>query len=194
MRIPTFPRQSTADEAVTERTPVTARRDDSASTTSTLPPVRPTTAPVRPTTAPAGPTNAPVRTTSAPTEAERARAIAEPVAVPAAPAPKARTSFAATLGLILAVAGALLVLSGPLLGYGVGVSGLALVLSLAGVFGTRKRHVAGKSSALIGVLVSIAALVVGVLALAGQLWWLGTDVQTVPEFRTWLDTQFQNRI
>lgn len=171
MRFPTFPRQSTADEADTERTPVAPRRDDSASTTAALPPVRTTT------------------------EAERARAASEPVAVPAQPAgPKARTSFVATLGLILAVGGALLVLSGPLLGYGVGVSGVALILSLAGLFGTRKRHVAGKSSALIGAVLAIAALVVGVLALAGQLWWLGTDVQTVPEFRMWLDTQFAARI
>ncbi|GAA1632894.1 hypothetical protein [Actinoplanes couchii] len=108
--------------------------------------------------------------------------------------PKARVSFVATVGLILSVAGALLVLSGPLLGYGLGVAGLGLVLSLAGLFATRKRHVAGKSSALIGVLLSAAALVIGVLALSGQLWWLGTDVQTVPEFRTWLDTQFQGRI
>ncbi|HWS37825.1 MAG TPA: hypothetical protein VN408_34470 [Actinoplanes sp.] len=179
MRIPTFPRQSTAEEADTERTPVVPRRDDSASTTATLPPVKPATTPVRPVV----------------TEAERARTVSEPVTVPARPVagPKARVSFAATLGLILAVAGALLVLSGPLLGYGVGVAGVALVLSLAGLFGTRKRHVAGKSSALIGVLLSIAALVIGVLALAGQLWWLGTDVQTVPEFRTWLDTQFATR-
>ncbi len=175
MRLPTFPRQSTVDEADTERTPVAPRRDEP--TTATLPPVRPA-----PTT----------------TETERARAISDPPAPPARPAPpagpKARTSFAATLGLILAVAGALLVLSGPLLGYGVGVAGLALVFSLAGVFGTRKRHVAGKGSALLGVLLSIAALVVGVLALTGQLWWLGTDVQTIPEFRMWLDAQFVDRI
>ncbi|GID53960.1 hypothetical protein Aco03nite_023640 [Actinoplanes couchii] len=129
-------------------------------------------------------------------ETERARAISSPpVAVPVpAAGPKARVSFVATVGLILSVAGALLVLSGPLLGYGLGVAGLGLVLSLAGLFATRKRHVAGKSSALIGVLLSAAALVIGVLALSGQLWWLGTDVQTVPEFRTWLDTQFQGRI
>jgi hypothetical protein len=188
VRLPTFPRQTTVDDANTERTPVTSRRDEQ--TTATLPPVRSDTVappPAKPETfRPAPP---PVRS-----ETERARAVSDPVTVPAAPAPRARASLVATLGLVLAVAGALLVLSGPLLGYGVAVSAIALVLSLAGVFATRKRHVAGKTGALIGVALSLTAIVIGVLALAGQLWWLGTDTQTVPELRTWLDTQFETRI
>ncbi|MBO3736424.1 hypothetical protein [Actinoplanes flavus] len=165
MRIPTFPRQSTDEETATGRTPVTPRRDDGA-TTTTLPPVR--------------------------SETERARAVSEPVAIPS-PAPRARAGFLATLGLILSVAGAMLVLSGPLLGYGIGVAAVALIISLAGVFATRKRHVAGKTSALIGMLLSIGAIVLGVLALTGQVWWLGTDTDSATELRTWLDTQFANR-
>ncbi|MFC4067662.1 hypothetical protein [Actinoplanes subglobosus] len=191
MRLPTFPRQTTVDEANTERTPVTPRRDEP--TTATLPPVRSDTV----TPPPARPQTFPPRTgtASSRSEIDRAKAVSEPVAVvPATPAPRARVSFVATLGLVLSVAGALLVLSGPLLGYGVGVSAVALVLSLAGVFATRKRHVAGKGGALFGVLLSLAAIVTGVLALAGQLWWLGTDTQTVTELRTWLDTQFETRI
>jgi hypothetical protein len=184
VRLPTFPRQTTVDDADTERTPVTPRRDEP--TTATLPPVRSDT--VAP--PPARPQTFPPRS-----ETDRAKAVSEPVAVvPPTPAPRARASLVATLGLVLSVAGALLVLSGPLLGYGVGVSAVALVLSLAGVFATRKRHVAGKSGALIGVVLSLAAVVVGVLALLGQLWWLGTDTQTVTELRTWLDTQFETRI
>ncbi|BEL11547.1 hypothetical protein Q0Z83_097380 [Actinoplanes sichuanensis] len=187
MRLPTFPRQTTVDDANTERTPVVPRRDEP--TTASLTPVRPDTSvtppPARPQTFQPAPLS----------ETQRAKAVSEPVAVPVnAPAPRARASLVATLGLVLSVAGALLVLSGPLLGYGVGVSAVALVLSLAGVFATRKRHVAGKTGALIGVVLSLAAVVIGVLALAGQLWWLGTDTQTVSEFRTWLDTQFETRI
>jgi hypothetical protein len=188
VRLPTFPRQTTAGDADTERTPVTPRRDEP--TTATLPPVRSDTVtppPAKPETF--RPAPAPVRS-----ETERAKAVSDPVAIPAAPAPRARASLVATLGLVLAVAGALLVLSGPLLGYGVGVSAIALVLSLAGVFATRKRHVAGKTGALVGVVLSLTAIGVGVLALAGQLWWLGTDTQTVTEFRTWLDTQFETRM
>ncbi|GIF36443.1 DUF308 domain-containing protein [Actinoplanes xinjiangensis] len=194
MRLPTFPRQTTVDDANTERTPVTPRHDEP--TTATLAPVRSDTVappPARPQTFP--PRTGTSLSGTSPSETERARAVSEPVTVPVTtPAPRARASLVATLGLVLAVAGALLVLSGPLLGYGVGVSAVALVLSLAGIFATRKRHVAGKTGALIGVVLSLAAVVIGVLALAGQLWWLGTDTQTVTELRTWLDTQFETRI
>ncbi|MFI7601086.1 UbiA family prenyltransferase [Actinoplanes sp. NPDC049681] len=107
--------------------------------------------------------------------------------------PKPRASLLATLALITGVAGALLVLSGPLLGYGIGVAGLALILSIAGIRATGKRHVAGKTDALIGLVLALAAIVVGVLALTGSLSWLGTDMHPVTSLREWLDTQFANR-
>jgi hypothetical protein len=107
--------------------------------------------------------------------------------------PRPRASFLATLGLILGVASVMLVLSGPLLGYGIGVAGLALVLSLGGIRATGKRHVAGKTDALLGMVLSLGAIVLGVLALTGSLSWLGTDVQPVNSLREWLDTQFVNR-
>jgi hypothetical protein len=139
------------------------------------------------------------------TEAERASEVtaadhdrdtvaSRPVVTePVATGPKPRASLLATLGLILGVASALLVLSGPLLGYGIGVAGLALILSLLGIRATGKRHVAGKSDALIGMVLSLAAIVVGVLALTGSLIWLGTDMQPVNSLREWLDAQFANR-
>jgi hypothetical protein len=107
--------------------------------------------------------------------------------------PRPRASLLATLGLILSVVAALLVLSGPLLGYGIGVAVLALILSLSGIHATGRRHVAGKSDALIGMVLSLAAIVVGVLALTGSLSWLGTDMQPVNSVREWLDTQFVDR-
>ena len=106
---------------------------------------------------------------------------------------KPRASLMATLGLILGVVSALLVLSGPLLGYGIGLAVLALVLSMAGIFATRRRHVAGKTDALIGMALSLAAIVVGLLALTGSLSWLGTDMQPVTSVRDWLDAQFVDR-
>jgi hypothetical protein len=112
---------------------------------------------------------------------------------PVAAGPRPRASLLATVGLILSVAAALLVLSGPLLGYGIGVAVLALILSLSGVHATGKRHVAGKTDALIGMFVSLGAIVVGVLALTGSLSWLGTDMQPVSSLREWLDAQFANR-
>ncbi|PRY31460.1 hypothetical protein CLV70_103347 [Pseudosporangium ferrugineum] len=124
------------------------------------------------------------RTDQTRTDADRAPVVA---------GPKPRASLLATLGLITGVAGALLVLSGPLLGYGIGVAGLALVLSVAGIRATGKRHVAGKTDALIGMVLALAAIVVGVLALTGSLSWLGTDMQPVTSVREWLDAQFIDR-
>jgi hypothetical protein len=197
VRIPTFSRQTTADSTDADRTeavpahrddrpPVGPRRDDTA-TTATIPAAR--------------------------TEVDRATAIEQdrnttgraPVnrTVTDRPAPrpvadraadrKPRASLLATLGLILGVAGALLVLSGPLLGYGIGVAALGLILSLAGLMATRKRHIAGKTDALIGLVLSIGAVVIGVLALTGSLDWLGTDMQPVTDLRNWLDTRFEAR-
>ena len=107
--------------------------------------------------------------------------------------PKPRASLLATLGLIVSVAAALLVLSGPLLGYGIGLAVLGLILSLSGLHATGKRHIAGKTDALIGMVLSLAAIVVGVLALTGSLSWLGTDMQPVVSVREWLDAQFIER-
>jgi hypothetical protein len=99
----------------------------------------------------------------------------------------------ATLGLIFSVVSALLVLSGPLLGYGIGLAVLALILSLGGISATGSRHIAGKTDALIGMILSLGAIVVGVLALTGSLSWLGTDMHPVTSVRQWLDTQFIDR-
>ena len=73
------------------------------------------------------------------------------------------------------------------------MAGVALVLSLAGLRATRRRHVAGKTDALIGTVLAVAAITVGVLALLGMLNWLGTDMQPVNSVREWLDAQFVDR-
>jgi hypothetical protein len=112
---------------------------------------------------------------------------------PVAAAKKPRASLLATLGLIVSVVAALLVLSGPLLGYGIGLAVLGLILSLGGLSATGKQHIAGKTDALIGMVLSLGAIVVGVLALTGSLSWLGTDMQPVTSVRDWLDTQFIDR-
>ena len=206
MRIPAFSRQSdttTEDErptvASTGTTPVRTRTDS--------PPPPP---PVRKDSSVARPSEA--TTTEFPAQADDRAAANRAARVdmakirndepktdeiktepPVIAGPKPRASLLATISLILAVGGALLVLSGPLTGYGIGVAGLALVLSLAGIRATRRRHVAGKTDAVIALLVSLAAIAVGVFALMGQLPWAGTDVQPVDSLRNWLDTQFGNR-
>ena len=112
---------------------------------------------------------------------------------PVTPTKKPRASLLATLGLIVSVGAALLVLSGPLLGYGIGLAVLGLILSLGGLSATGKQHVAGKTDALIGMVLSLGAIVIGVLALTGSLSWLGTDMQPVTTVREWLDAQFIDR-
>ncbi|CCH21081.1 sulfite exporter TauE/SafE family protein [Micromonospora lupini] len=107
--------------------------------------------------------------------------------------PKPRASLLATLGLIVSVAGALFVLTGTLAGYGIGLGAFGAVLAVLGLMATRRRHVAGKTDALFGVLIGLAAVVIGVLAMTGQFDWPTTDGDWVPRFREWLDSQFVDR-
>jgi hypothetical protein len=215
VRIPTFSRQSdttTEDERPTAVSSSTATPPER---TDTPPPVRPRNSAVT-TPARAGTTrwNAPppedrgagdrddtidlarpssaVNPRPAPgTDPGPGRAPVPGSPVPAGPKP--RSSLLATLGLILGVAAALLVLSGPLLGYGIGVAAVGLILSVAGLRATRRRHVAGKTDALIGLVLALGAIVVGVLALNGSLAWAGTDIQPVTSLREWLDAHLVNR-
>ncbi|MET8279405.1 DUF4190 domain-containing protein [Micromonospora sp. NPDC005174] len=107
--------------------------------------------------------------------------------------PKPRASLLATLGLIVSVVGALFVLSGTLAGYGIGLGGVGAVLSVLGLMATRRRHVAGKTDALFGILIGLAAVVLGVLAMTGQFVWPTTDGDWVQRLREWLDSQFVDR-
>jgi hypothetical protein len=99
----------------------------------------------------------------------------------------------ATLSLIVGVAAAAFVLTGVLAGYGIALGGLAVLLAIGGVSATARRHVAGKSDALIGLVLGLGAIVVGVIAMTGQFGWPSTDGDTVVQFREWLDSQFVDR-
>ncbi|MET8912187.1 DUF4190 domain-containing protein [Micromonospora sp. NPDC004551] len=101
-----------------------------------------------------------------------------------------RASLLATLGLIVSVVGALFVLSGTLAGYGIGLGAVGAVLAVLGLVATRRRHVAGKTDALIGIAVGLAAVVLGVVAMTGQFDWPTTDGEWIGRFREWLDSQF----
>ncbi|MEU3454477.1 DUF4190 domain-containing protein [Micromonospora sp. NPDC006766] len=110
--------------------------------------------------------------------------------VPAALGPKPRASLLATVGLIVSVVGALFVLTGTLAGYGIGLGAVGAVLAVLGLIATRRRHVAGKTDALIGIVVGLAAVVLGVVAMTGQFDWPTTGGEWVGRFREWLDSQF----
>jgi hypothetical protein len=207
VRLPTFSRQTAAHTAEEDRptvatagtTPVRERRDASVAAPNDATTTHFTTAGAAADRANARADQADTKADKAEAKADRADAKADGATATAherdtvVAGPKPRASLLATLGLVLAVASALLVLSGPLLGYGIGVAVLALILSLCGIHATGKRHVAGKSDALLGMVLSLAAIVVGVLALTGSLSWLGTDMQPVNSTREWLDAQFADR-
>ncbi|MEQ4305745.1 hypothetical protein ABNF97_30910 [Plantactinospora sp. B6F1] len=115
----------------------------------------------------------------------------EPVVVERGPRPRA--SMLATLSLVLGVAAAAFVLTGALAGYGIVLGTLALLLGVGGVSATARRHVAGRTEALIGLVLGVGAVVVAVLAMTGQFDWPNTDGDNVVRFREWLDSQFVDR-
>ncbi|MEU6078458.1 DUF4190 domain-containing protein [Micromonospora sp. NPDC047074] len=112
---------------------------------------------------------------------------------PVAVGPKPRASMLATLGLVVGVAGALFVLTGTLAGYGIGLGAVGAVLAVLGLMATRRRHIAGKTDALLGIVLGLGAVVLGVLAMTGQFDWPTTDGDWVQRFREWLDSQFVDR-
>ncbi|MFY1578408.1 thrombospondin [Verrucosispora sp. WMMD703] len=115
--------------------------------------------------------------------------------VPPAPVgPRPRASLLATLGLIVGVGGILFVLTGALAGYGIALGAVGAVLAVLGLMATRRRHIAGKSDALLGIAFGLGAVVLGVLAMTGQYDWPSTDGDVVVRFREWLDSQFVDRL
>ncbi|MBQ1052557.1 thrombospondin [Micromonospora sp. C51] len=115
--------------------------------------------------------------------------------VPPAPVgPRPRASLLATLGLIVGVASVLSVLTGALAGYGIALGAVGAVLAVLGLMATRRRHIAGKSDALLGIAFGLGAVVLGVLAMTGQYDWPTTDGDVVVRFREWLDSQFVDRL
>ncbi|MFG3707416.1 thrombospondin [Micromonospora sp. NPDC047670] len=112
---------------------------------------------------------------------------------PVVAGPKPRASLLATLGLVAGVAGALFVLTGTLAGYGIGLGAVGAILAVLGLMATRRRHIAGKTDALLGIVIGLGAVVLGVLAMTGQFDWPTTDGDWVARFREWLDSQFADR-
>lgn len=107
--------------------------------------------------------------------------------------PKPRASLLATIGLITGVAGLLFVLTGTLAGYGIGLGAVGAVLAVVGLIATRRRHVAGTTDAMLGIVAGLGAVVLGILAMTGQFDWPTTDGDWVTRFREWLDSQFVDR-
>jgi hypothetical protein len=98
-----------------------------------------------------------------------------------------RVSMLATLSLVFGVAAALTVLTGLLTGPGVALGLLAAIFGIGGMSATGRPHVAGKSDAILGLMLALGAIVVGTLTLTGAMPWLTPDSNQVSEVRTWLE-------
>ncbi|MBX6355349.1 MAG: DUF308 domain-containing protein [Micromonosporaceae bacterium] len=103
--------------------------------------------------------------------------------------PRPRSSGLATLGLIIGVLAAVAVATGVLAALGVALGVLAVLFGVGGISATGRRHVAGRSEALFAVVLGLASVVFGILALTDALSWLSSDTDQVARLRDWLNDQ-----
>jgi len=107
-----------------------------------------------------------------------------------APQRWARTSFAATLSLILGTCAILFALSGRLAPLAIAVGVLGLLISGAGFAAVARKHVTGHHVVLLGLVFSLVGIVFGVLALSHALPWLNGNADQASQFRDWLNTEW----
>ncbi|BCB81757.1 hypothetical protein GCM10022251_15090 [Phytohabitans flavus] len=122
---------------------------------------------------------------------ERVDTPREPVVEPSGPRP--RSSLVAALALVVGVVSALAVLTGTLAGYGIAAGAVTTLLAIAGIFATRRRHVAGRSEAMLAFVLGLGAVVFGILVVTDSLAWISPASDKVGELREWLDAQTVDR-
>jgi hypothetical protein len=136
------------------------------------------------------------RLAEAQTERDRAETVAERERLDAAaaetaePVRWARTSFTATLSLIIGVCATLAALSGRLAPLAVAVGVVGLVFAAVGLTAVSRRHVTGHHVALLGLAFSIAGVVFGILAINRSLPWLDGGADQAAQLRDWLNSHW----
>jgi hypothetical protein len=100
---------------------------------------------------------------------------------------RAHVSVWATIGLITGLVAVAASLTGLLAPEGIAVGVLSTLICLIGWRSVRRPHVTGHSLVLIGLLTAMAAIVVGVLAITGDVAWLSSDTNEIERLHTWLD-------
>jgi hypothetical protein len=121
--------------------------------------------------------------------AERDAAVTDRTA--AEPAPRwARTSFAATLSLIIGLSSVYAALSGRLAPLAVLVGVVGLLVAGFALAKVSRKHVTGHHVALFGLLFSIAGVVFGILAINKSLPWLNGGADQAGQFRDWLNSHW----
>jgi hypothetical protein len=98
----------------------------------------------------------------------------------------------ATLGLTLGLTALGATLTGVLAFEGVVLGVIAGVAAYSGFRAAHRRELSreltGQSLAVLGMAFGLTAIVLGVLAIGGQLSWLSNRVDEVSQFRDWLGT------
>ena len=93
----------------------------------------------------------------------------------------------ATIGLITGLVAVAASLTGLLAPEGIAVGVFSMMICLMGWRSVRRPHVTGHSLVLIGLLTAMAAIVIGVLAVTGDLAWPNSDTNEIDRLHTWLD-------
>lgn len=106
------------------------------------------------------------------------------------PAVHAHTSVSATISLILGLSGVYAALSGRLApaALAIGVVGLLFAAVAMGV--VSRRRVTGHHVAILGLILSLGAIVLGVMAINHAVPWLNGDADQAGQLRDWLNGQF----
>jgi hypothetical protein len=103
---------------------------------------------------------------------------------------RARTSFTATISLIMGVSATLAALSGRLAPVAVVIGAVGLLIAGLGMAEVSRRHVTGHHVALLGLAFSIAGVALGILAINRFAPWLDGGADQVSRLRDWLDAHF----
>jgi hypothetical protein len=129
-------------------------------------------------------------------EAPRGTATVPPVApqtAPVSPAPTrvvgGRTSFLATLGLVVGTAAPLAALTGRLAPVGLALGVLGVLLALGGLASTSRPNVNGRGVGMLALLLAAGGIVLAILAMNHTATWLDSSVDQVARLRQWLDAQ-----
>jgi hypothetical protein len=98
----------------------------------------------------------------------------------------ARVSVWVTLGLMAAMGGLGASLTGLLAPEGVALGGLGVLMCLVGMFTTALPRIAGRGLAVFGLLLGLAAVALGGVAMTGDVSWPNSHVNEVARLHGWL--------
>ena len=118
--------------------------------------------------------------------------VTEPVTEQVVEEPRrwAHNSLSAVTGLVVGVVAIGAVLTGLLAPLGVAIGVIGALISLTGLIRASRRGVTGHGAAFVGLVASLGAVILGVLAIQGELSWLNSATDEVARLRNWLNVTF----